>query len=166
MAAVRRPARIKIPIGAGREVAQRVAAKFVNDDKAMISPVADERNLLPVGRPPGLRVVASREGQRFGFGLCIAVARHWCDPYLLLRRPHRELAVRRYLDVLASLLIAAHVPEQTRLALVHIRRPYLLHSLFNVAGRIGEFPTAICFTPSRIHTGSSLFRHPPPRTAP
>src|SRR5260221_11852390 len=117
MAAVRRPARIKIPIGAGREVAQRVAAKFVNDDKAMISPVADERNLLPVGRPPGLRVVASPEGQRFGFALCIAVARHWSDQYLLLPRPHRNLAVRRYLDVPASLLIADHVRDQTMLAL-------------------------------------------------
>src|SRR5258708_19751744 len=115
MAAVRRPARIKIPIGAGREVAQRVAAKFVNDDKAMISPVADERNLLPVGRPPGLRVVASREGQRFGFGLCIAVARHWCDPYLLLPRPHPELPVRRYLDFLPSLLIPPHFPPQPTL---------------------------------------------------
>src|SRR5258708_22823128 len=129
MAAVRRPARIKIPIGAGREVAQRVAANFVNDEQAMVSPGAGDRNLLPVGRPPGLRVVASREGQRFGFGLCIAVARHWCDPYLLLRRPHRELAVRRYLDVLASLLIAAHVPEQTRLALVTLRPPHPLHAL-------------------------------------
>src|SRR5258708_14367466 len=88
----------------------------------------------------------------------MGVGRHWWDPYLLLRRPHRELAVRRYLDVLASLLIAAHVPEQTRLALVHIRRPYLLHSLFNVAGRIGDFPSAIGFTASRIDNGSSVWR--------
>src|SRR5258708_33838804 len=77
MASVRRPTRIKIPISAGRGVAQRGAAKFVNDDKAVIAAIADERNLLPVGRPPGLRVVASREGQRFGFGLCIVAARNW-----------------------------------------------------------------------------------------
>src|SRR5258708_31058299 len=99
MASVRRPTRIKIPISAGRGVAQRGAAKFVNDDKAVIAAIADERNLLPVGRPPGLRVVASREGQRFGFGLCIVAARNWRNPALLLRPPHRELAVTRDLDV-------------------------------------------------------------------
>ena len=158
MASIRRPARIKIPVGAGREVAQRVAAKFINDDEAVITSVADERDLLPIGRPLRLRVVAPREGQRFGFGLGIAVARNRRDPDLLLRRPHRKLAVRRYLDVLASLFIAAHVPEQTRLALVHIRRPHLLHALFDVAGRVGDFSSAIRLTAPRVDNGPSVGR--------
>src|ERR1700686_2089310 len=88
LTAVRRPARIQVAIGAGREVAQRVAAEFVNNDKAVIAAIADKSNSLPIRRPLRLRALATDKSQRLSFFLARDWRdRDWSDPNLLLRRP-------------------------------------------------------------------------------
>ncbi|PYK10668.1 MAG: hypothetical protein DME65_09120 [Verrucomicrobia bacterium] len=82
---------------------------------------------------------------------------------MFLRRPDDILSVRRNLQILAALAIAADIAQQTRLGTAHIRGPCLLLGHFWQALRICGCTFLIRLAPARVHNRLAIRRQPQAR---
>src|SRR5438067_2634006 len=73
-------------------------------------------------------------------------------------RPYCPLSVGRDLNIFAALLVASHVAQQTRIAVLHIGCPYLLLGFFELTGGIRDMTACIEFAAARIDHGVSVGR--------
>src|SRR6185437_5366560 len=118
----------------------------------MRSAIADKRDFLAVRRPLRLRISAAnvrKLSRRFFAG-------DGRDPQLVRSGPHREPAIRRNLNVFATLEAAIHVAQQARLTAGDIRSPHLLLWLLHIAGGVGHFALVVGLASSRIDDRAAI----------
>src|SRR5260370_38613070 len=103
--AVRRPARCRSLIDAGREISNGVATEIVNGNQAVTVTLADEGDVFAIGRPFGLNRRSAYRSQFSGRLFPINSG----QPKLLLSGPRRPLAVAPNLNIFTPFLRATHI---------------------------------------------------------
>src|SRR6267142_6136618 len=151
-----RPARSEVEVDIGRDITDALASHVINNDQTMRLPVGDEGDLFSVGRPLRAVFIAAQFSELVG-RLVAGDRRHH---QVMLRHPHRRLAVGRELDIGAVLLLAAHVAEKARLASGEIDGPYLLLRPLQISRRIGDVSFAPDLRSARVDDGLAAGSQP------
>src|SRR5690348_9294089 len=139
-----------------RESLIQIGNEIADCDKAVRLTVNAKRDSLAVRRPLRPRELTAnvRKLLRSRSGLSV----HGSQPEFVLRLPNGIASIGRDLDVFATLLLASHVAEQMRLAIVHCSRPHLLLRLRCETQRIRRPPCAVQLRAVRIDDAAAVRR--------